>query len=128
MIRILFTKHCFHKEKVGPKNGKGVRKIEFPMDSVPEFELRDTAPDIQQRREEREERKREEEAQKQGEEAKRKETRHSPEEGVAKKSTRTNRSYIEMGYMHRGWRRGGHISVALKTKEGAHGQHLPDSD
>ena len=32
--------------------------------------------------------------------------------------------------MHRGWRRGGHISVTLKTQDGDHDQHicLTDSD
>ena len=50
-----------------------MRKIEVPTDSVPEFELRDTAADVQQRREEREAREREEVAQKQREEAQREE-------------------------------------------------------
>ena len=45
---------------MGPKKGRRVRKKEIPTDSVPEFELRDTAADIQQRREEREAREREE--------------------------------------------------------------------
>ena len=39
---------------MGPKKGRKVRKIEVPTDSVPEFELGDTAADIQQRRQERE--------------------------------------------------------------------------
>ena len=42
---------------MGPKNGRRVRKIEVPTDSVPEFELGDTAADIHCR-EEREARER----------------------------------------------------------------------
>ena len=45
---------------MGPKKGRRVSKIEVPTDSVPEFELGDTAADIQWRREKREARKREE--------------------------------------------------------------------
>ena len=45
-----------------PKKDRRVRKIEVPTDSVLEFELRDTAADIQRRREEKEAREREEEA------------------------------------------------------------------
>ena len=44
---------------MGPKKGRRVRKIEVPTYSVPEFELGDTAADIQQN-EERETREREE--------------------------------------------------------------------
>ena len=44
------------------KNGRKVRKIEVPTDSVPEFELSDTAADIQCKREERDVRERQEEA------------------------------------------------------------------
>ena len=43
---------------MGSKKGRKVRKIEVPTDSVPEFELGDTAVDIQRRREEREARER----------------------------------------------------------------------
>ena len=39
---------------MGPKKGRRVRKIEVPTDSVPKFELWDTAANIQRRREERE--------------------------------------------------------------------------
>ena len=42
-----------------------MRKIEVPIDSVPEFELGDTAVDIQRRREEREAREMEEAQQQQ---------------------------------------------------------------
>ena len=42
-----------------PKKGRRVREIEVPTYSVPEFELGDTAADIQQRREKREARQRE---------------------------------------------------------------------
>ena len=49
---------------MGPKDRR-VRKIDIPTDSVPEFELGDTAVDIKRRREKREAREREEEAQKQ---------------------------------------------------------------
>ena len=45
---------------MGPIKGRRVKKIEVPRDSVPEFELGDTAADIQWRREEREAREREE--------------------------------------------------------------------
>ena len=65
-------------------------------DSIPEFKLRDTAADIQQRREEREAREREEEAQKQRGKARREQTRHSPEEGVAEKPARTDKRDTEM--------------------------------
>ena len=34
---------------MGPKKGRRVRKIEVPTDSFPEFELWDTAADIQRR-------------------------------------------------------------------------------
>ena len=53
---------------MGPKKGRRVRKIEVPTDSVHKYKLGDTAADIQWRREERETREREGEAQKQGEE------------------------------------------------------------
>ena len=36
---------------MGPKKGRRVRKIEVSTDSVPEFELGDTAADIQQKKE-----------------------------------------------------------------------------
>ena len=45
---------------MGHKKGRRLRKIEVPTDSVPEFELEDTAADIQWGREERETREREE--------------------------------------------------------------------
>ena len=38
---------------MGPKKGRRVRKIEVPTDSVPKFDLGDTAVDIQRRRDER---------------------------------------------------------------------------
>ena len=47
---------------MGPEKGRRVRKIEF--DSVPEFQLGDTAAGIQQMMEEREARERVKEAQK----------------------------------------------------------------
>ena len=67
-----------------------MRKTEVPTDSVPEFELGDTAADIQQRRQEREAREREEaQQQQQREEARREEARveetNLQEEGVAEK-------------------------------------------
>ena len=74
-----------------PKKGRRTRKIEVPTDSVPEFELRDKAADIQQVRQKREARGKEEAAQQQqreeeawGEEARVEET-HSQEEGIAEK-------------------------------------------
>ena len=54
---------------MGPKKDRRVRKIKVPNDSVPEFELGDTATNIQWRREEREARESEGEAQTQREEA-----------------------------------------------------------
>ena len=54
------------------------------------------AADIHWRREEREAREREEGAQNQREKARREETTQSPEEGVAEKHARTNRSDTEM--------------------------------
>ena len=82
---------------MGPKKGRRVRKIEVTTDSVPEFELENTAADIKWRREEREATEREEEAQKQKqEEAMREEATHSQEEGVAKKKrARIDKSYTE---------------------------------
>ena len=69
---------------MGPKNGRRVRKIKVPTDSITKFELGDIAADIQQRREEREARKvrrhRAEEAR--VEEATMEET-HQQKEGVA---------------------------------------------
>ena len=51
---------------MGPKKGRrNVRMIEVPADKHTEFELGDTAADIQSSREEREQREREEQAQKQ---------------------------------------------------------------
>ena len=49
---------------MGPEKGRRVEKIEVPTNSVPEFMLGNTAPDMQWRREERKPREREEEAQK----------------------------------------------------------------
>ena len=74
------------ERKMDPKKGIRVREIEVPTDSVPELELGDTVADIQRMREEREAREREEEAQKQSEEARMEETKHLPEEGMAKKA------------------------------------------
>ena len=54
---------------MGPKKGRRVRKIEVPMGNVPEFELGDTAADIQQKRQEMEVREREEAQQQREEEA-----------------------------------------------------------
>ena len=53
------------KRKMGPRKGRRMRKIEFPRDTPTEFELGDTATDIQRKKEGREEREGEEEAQKQ---------------------------------------------------------------
>ena len=50
---------------IGPEKGKRVREIEVPTDGVPEFDLGDTAADIQRRREGREAREREEAQQQQ---------------------------------------------------------------
>ena len=80
---------------MGLKKGRRVRKIEVPTDIVPEFELGDTAADIQQRREEREARERDEVRQQQQREEARAEESHSQEEGVAEKRPRTERSDTE---------------------------------
>ena len=84
---------------MGPKKGRRVRKIEVPTDSVPEFELGDTAADIQWRRQEGEAREREEAHQQREEEARSEEGRVGEsdwqEEGVAEKRPRTERSDIE---------------------------------
>ena len=76
---------------MGPKKDRRVRNIEVPPDSFSEFELGDTAADIQCRRLKREAREREE-AQKQQqreEKARREEARveetHSQEEELQKK-------------------------------------------
>ena len=80
-----------------------MRKI-VPTDSAPEFELVDTAADIQRKREEKEARERQKEEQKQREEeARREEAIHSQEEGVTEKHARTDKSDTETG----GWRRVG---------------------
>ena len=77
-----------------------MRKIEVSTDSVPEFELGDTAADIQWGREERAARGREE-AQKQREEEARREVEarmeetHLQVEGVAEKRSWTDKSDTE---------------------------------
>ena len=90
------------------------RKIEFPTDSVPEFELVDTASDTQHRREESETKEMEEEAQKQREEARMEEKRHSSEEGKAEKHTRTDRKDTEMDTCTEG---GGEAGIAQCTQD-----------
>ena len=60
---------------MGSRKGRRVRKIEVPTDSVPEFELGDTAADIHRGRQEREARERKEAQQQQREEARREEAR-----------------------------------------------------
>ena len=81
---------------MGPKKGRRVRKIEVPTDTPTEFELGDTATDIQRIRGESEAREREEETQKQRVEPRRVDTTHSAEEGVTEKCARTDRSDKEM--------------------------------
>ena len=41
------------KRKMGPKKGRRMKKIYFPTDKPTEFELVDTAADIQRRKEKR---------------------------------------------------------------------------
>ena len=65
-----------------------MRKIEVHTDTPTEFELGETAADMQRRREEREQREREG--------ARRAEIPHSIEEGVAEKIARTESSESEM--------------------------------
>ena len=64
---------------MGPEKGKRMRKIEISEDTPTEFELGNTAADIQRRREEMEAREREEKAENYREEARRDETTHSAE-------------------------------------------------
>ena len=111
------------QRKIGPEKGRRVRMIEVLKHNPPEFELGNTVTDIQQPREQREARKREEKALKQREEAMREETTHSAEEEVAEKRAKTDRSDTEMDT-----ETGGEAatSQSLKTKVGAHDQHLPD--
>ena len=72
---------------MGPKKGRQLRKIETPTDSVPEYELGDTAADIQWKRKERGTNEREEAQQQREEEARREEARaeesHSQESSKA---------------------------------------------
>ena len=82
---------------MGRKKGRIVWKIGVPTDSVPEFELADTAADIQWRREEREAGEREKAQQQREEEARRKEEArteesHSQEEGHPEKRPSRERS------------------------------------
>ena len=60
---------------MGPKKGRISRKIEVSNDSVPEFELGDTAADIQRGRRRRRPSKREEAQQHREEEVRREEAR-----------------------------------------------------
>ena len=60
---MFFYENAAHYLTMGPKKGRRLRKIEVPTDSVPEFELADTAEDIQRSREEAQiQQQREEEA------------------------------------------------------------------
>ena len=86
------------------KKGRRVRKIVVPTDSVPKFELEDTAADIR-KREEREERERKE-AQKQrgwgrsgGRRKARVEETHSQKKGVVEKRPRTERRDTETDFL-----------------------------
>ena len=83
---------------MGPVKGRRpVRRIEFPTETPPEFELGDTAADIHWRRHQREAKEKEEQAQKKREqEARREEATHSPEEGVSETSARTDKSDTKM--------------------------------
>ena len=60
---------------MGPKKGRRVRKIEVPTGSVPEFELGDTASNIQRSKQERGAREREEAQQQKEDEARKEEER-----------------------------------------------------
>ena len=86
LIGFCFCKCCFQKERWDLSTLGRIRKIEVPTDTPTEFELGDTAADIQKRREEREKREGEEDSQKQQreererEEARWEETTHSTEE------------------------------------------------
>ena len=106
MADFIFKAFVFYKNAaayyltMGPKKGRRVRKIEVPTDSVPEFELGETAADILRRRQDRErpERRRKHSNSNRAGETMRKEARgeetHSQEEGVAKKP-RTEKSDTE---------------------------------
>ena len=110
---------------MGPEKGrKNVRKIEVPTDTPTEFELGDTAADIQ-RREDREQREKEAEKQQreEREEAKTAETPQShSEEGVAEKRPRTDTSNSEMD--NRGWRKGEHMPITIQAQERTYDKHL----
>ena len=80
---------------MGPKKGQKSEEDSSPTDTPTEFELGDTATDIQRRREERETRERDK-AQKQMEETRRGKSTHSAEEGVAEKLAKTDKSDTEM--------------------------------
>ena len=111
------------QRKMGPKKGRRATKIDVPTDTPTQFEFGDTVADIQQMREEREAREREEEAQKQREEVGREESKHSAEEGVAKKHARTDKSETEMDTED-----GGEVGTSQshsRHKKG-HDKHLPD--
>ena len=79
--------------------------------------------DIHRKREERETRKREEEAQKQRGEARRDGTTQQKREWL---KSMHGQIKVTQKWRNRGWRRGGHISIAFKAQEGAHDKHLPD--
>ena len=101
LIGFVFYQCCF-KKKMGPKKvERNVRKTKVPTDTPTEFELGDTAADIQRRREKREQGEKEAEKQqrkeREGEEARRvKNSQPHTEEGVAKTRPRTERSDSEM--------------------------------
>ena len=65
LIGFCFLETQLLERKKGPKKGRNVRKIEVPTDTPTGFGLGDTASDLQERREEREQSDREVEAQKQ---------------------------------------------------------------
>ena len=94
-----------------------MKRIEVPTDSVPELEQCDTTADIQHFREERRQDK--------GRKRHIKRRRRRPGGGNAlsrggsgRRACKDRQKVHRTGYMHRGWRRYGHISVTLKTKKG----------
>ena len=90
---IFYKKAAAYYLTMGPEKGRKVRKIGVPTDSVPEFELGDTASNIQHGRQGREEaqqqHQREEDVRRaEGSE----EESHLQEEGVAEKRPRAEKN------------------------------------
>ena len=110
-----FSLLFFKKRCLDPKEGQ--KSEEVPTDSVLEFELGDSRR-YTVGREETVARKREEEAQKQRKEAKSEGATHSPEEGVAEKHTRTEKSDTELDTYTEGGGDAGTSQSHYNTRKG----------